>query len=117
MLPKSVIDASPFHISMVLTDLASIRTNSIYHHVYEFGTTSISMAMGITREIVKSREGQPQAVKVMPLGMVMDERITDGSYFAIAFHDFERYMKHPDLLEGPPKIIHPEIRKIFKIEE
>ena len=30
-----------FHASLSLTNLASIRTNHIYHHVYEFGTISV----------------------------------------------------------------------------
>ena len=57
MLPKSVIDASPFHESLLLSNLASIRTNHIYHHVYEFGTTSISITMGNPRMVPKMKKG------------------------------------------------------------
>ena len=52
LLPKFIIDMSPFHMSMGITNLASIRTNHIYHHCYEFGTTSLFLAMGNTREAV-----------------------------------------------------------------
>ena len=79
MLPKSIIDMSPFHISLVITDLASIRTNAIYHHIYEFGTTSVAMAMGINREVPKRKGGEIIHEKCMPLGIVMDERIASGS--------------------------------------
>ena len=34
LLPKKIIDASPFHESLLISNLASIRTNHIYHHVY-----------------------------------------------------------------------------------
>ncbi len=117
MLPKSIIDMSPFHISLVITDLASIRTNAIYHHVYDFGTTSIAMAMGVNREVPKRKGGEIIHEKCMPLGLVMDERIASGSYFALAFRRFQDYMKHPEILENAPEVIDEEIKKIFKIED
>lgn len=116
MLPKSIIDVSPFHISLVITDLASIRLDPIYHHVYEFGTTSVAMAMGVNKEVPKRKGGEIVHEKCMPLGIVMDERIAGGSYFAMGFRRFKEYLKHPEVLEQPPEIIDEEIRKIFKID-
>ena len=46
MLPKSVIEASPFHTSLFFTYLKSIDTSYIYHHLYDFGTTGIFVALG-----------------------------------------------------------------------
>lgn len=46
MLPGLLIDASPFHTSFFLTNLKSIGLNYIYHHIYDFGTTSLFIAMG-----------------------------------------------------------------------
>jgi len=40
--------------------------------------------------------------------MVMDERIASGSYFALAFRAFKRYLKNPALLEEPPKVINKD---------
>lgn len=103
-LPKSIIAASPFHASLLITNLASIRTNHIYHHVYDFGTTSISMAMGVNREVPRrTLDGEIVHERCIPVGMVMDERIASGSYFALAFRAFRRYLKNPELLEQPPK--------------
>ncbi|MBQ5841357.1 MAG: hypothetical protein IIW40_05325 [Clostridia bacterium] len=102
LLPKSIIDASPFHTSMVFTNLASIRTNHIYHHCYDFGTTSVVMAAGNTREVAKRRGGEIVFEKCLPLGVVMDERICSGSYFALAFRRMKQYLKDPTLLETPP---------------
>ena len=34
LLPRSIIEASPFHTTFVVSNLASIRTNHIYHHIY-----------------------------------------------------------------------------------
>lgn len=103
MLPKSVIDASPFHESLLLSNLASIRTNHIYHHVYEFGTTSISVTMGTPRVVPKVKRDEIVFERTMPLGVVMDERICSGSYFAAVFKRLSAYIKDPSLLEQPPE--------------
>ncbi len=102
LLPKSLIDASPFHTSMVFTNLASIRTNYIHHHCYDFGTTSLIMAAGNSREVAKRRGNDIIYEKCMPLGVVMDERICSGSYFAKAFRRMRQFLSDPTLLETPP---------------
>lgn len=103
LLPKSIIDISPFHMSFGITNLASIRTNHIFHHCYEFGTTSLFMAMGNTREVPKRKGDEIEFEKCMPIGVVMDERIASGSYFAIAFRKMRHYLRNPELLELPPE--------------
>ena len=115
LLPKSLIDLSPFHASLLITNLASIRTNHIYHHVYQFGTTSISIAMGNMREVPrKSREGYVFD-RCIPMGVVMDERIASGHYFAQAFSLLKKYLANPELMErekllaaGEPKALPSE---------
>ena len=116
LLPKAVIDMSPFHASLLITDLASIRTDAIYHHVYEFGTTSVAMAIGNSKEVARKKGDGVEFQKCMPLGLVMDERIASGSDFAMAFHAFREYMKHPEILETAPEKIHPEIKEIFHLD-
>ena len=103
LLPKAIIDMSPFHNTMVISNLASIRTNHIYHHIYEFGTTSMIMTMGNSREVPHRKGGEIVFEKCMPLGVVMDERIASGSYYAIAFRRMKQYLRNPELLEIPPE--------------
>lgn len=107
-LPKKVIDMSPFHNSLVISNLASIRTNHIYHHCYEFGTTSIFITMGNMREVPKRKGDEIVFERCIPLGIVMDERICSGSYFAMAFRKMSQYFKNPELLEVPPERILPD---------
>lgn len=102
LLPKSIIDMSPFHMSFGLTNLASIRTNHIYHHCYEFGTTSIFLAMGNTREVPRKKGNEIVFEKCMPIGVTMDERIASGAYFAMAFRKMRAYLRNPELLEVSP---------------
>jgi pyruvate/2-oxoglutarate dehydrogenase complex dihydrolipoamide acyltransferase (E2) component len=102
MLPRSLIDALPFHTSFLITNLASIRTNHIYHHLYDFGTSSIFLAMGIPHYIPVKKGKEIENIKTMPIGVVMDERIANGSYFARAFRRMAQLLKDPVLLETAP---------------
>lgn len=108
LLPKAVINASPFHASMTISNLASIRTNHIYHHCYNFGTTGILITMGNQREVPKSGPDGIVFERCLPLGVVMDERIASGSYFAMAFKRMKTYLKNPELLEAPPETMNLE---------
>jgi pyruvate/2-oxoglutarate dehydrogenase complex dihydrolipoamide acyltransferase (E2) component len=90
-------------MSFGITNLASIRTNHIYHHCYEFGTTSVFMAMGNLREVPKRKGGEIVFEKSMPIGVTMDERICSGSYFATCFRYMKKLLSDPTLLESPPE--------------
>ncbi len=103
LLPKFIIDLSPFHSALTITNLASIRTNHIYHHIYEFGTTSMFVAIGKNHEVPKTKDGEIVLEKCMPLGIVMDERICSGIYFANVFRRFKQYLADPTLLETKPE--------------
>ena len=105
LLPKKVIDMSPFHNSLCISNLASIRTNHIYHHCYEFGTTSVFITMGNLREVPRRHSGEIVFDRCIPLGVVMDERICSGSYFALAFRRIRQYLRNPKLLEAPPEVV------------
>ena len=98
LLPRKIIDLSPFHTSMFITNLASINTRFIYHHTYEFGTTSVFVCMGKPVPDPLAPEGTRK--KQLPLGVVMDERIATGIEYSRFFAAFERYLKYPELLEG-----------------
>ena len=39
----------------------------------------------------------------MPIGVVMDERICSGHYFAQAFSRIKEYLNDPRILEAPPQ--------------
>lgn len=103
LLPKAVIDMSPFHASMVISNLASIRTGSIYHHIYNFGTVGQIITMGVLESTPKKVGNEIVNEKYIPLGIACDERIASGHQYAIAFRVMEHYLKNPELLELPPE--------------
>lgn len=97
LLPRFIIDLSPFHTSLFITNLASINTSSIYHHCYEFGTTGVFVSMG--KPIANYLTGEYQK-KLIPLSVVMDERICTGHEYAQFWASLRRYLRHPELLEN-----------------
>ena len=97
LLPRAIIDLSPMHTSLFITNLASINTDAIYHHCYEFGTTGVFVCMG--KPIPNFLTGEYDK-KLMPLGVVMDERICTGHEYALFWQSLRRYLKHPELTEN-----------------
>jgi len=100
LLPAALIEASPFHTSLFFTYLKSINLDYIYHHLYDFGTTGIFVALGKDKMIpVSGENGQVENRRCCEIGYVLDERICDGFYFARSFHLLNRYLEQPELLE------------------
>lgn len=101
VLPKSVIDASPFHTSLFITNLRSLGINHIFHHVYEFGTTGLFIAIGKEKNEPVFNGTQLVIEKRMGFGLVTDERFCDGLYFARSLKILKKFLNNPSLLEVP----------------
>lgn len=106
LLPRAIHRASPFHTSAFVTDLGSLGIRPIYHHLYDFGTTSVFLAFG-AREREWELDGDGKAVlrKYVGVKVVNDERICDGHYYAHAFKYFLGLFRNPELLERPPAAV------------
>lgn len=99
MMPKFIIDLSPFHTSIFVTNLKSLGINHIFHHVYEFGTTGLFFAMGKEKKIPVTKGDETIHEKHMGFGLVSDERFCDGLYFAMSLRQMRKYMRNPASLE------------------
>lgn len=100
IMPKAFEDISPFHTSFFITNLKSIKTNTIVHHCYDFGTTSVFVAMGKENmKAVVNDDGSIAAKKILTLGVSADERICDGLYFGKSFHLAKRLLSNIENLE------------------
>ena len=100
ILPKSVINASPFHSSMFFSNMASIRSFPPYHHLYEFGTTGVFLSFGYS----------PESMNQLQLKVAGDERICSGSTMVRALHYFVKHLIQPELLESPPERVKEDQR-------
>lgn len=98
-LPKRIIEISPFHTSAFVTNVGSLGIDSIYHHIYNFGTTSLFFAIGKKKKSYIFEDDEIVKEKCVNIAFVGDERICDGYYYAHSFKMLTRYLKHPELLE------------------
>lgn len=109
-LPKSLLKASPFHGSFIITDLGSIGLPAIYHHLYNFGNLPVFMALSAKRKALEIRyDGTIAERKYLDYKIAVDERICDGFYFSQAFKMLKSIMRKPHLLEVPPETIVEDI--------
>lgn len=103
IMPKKIVEISPFHCSFFITNMMSIGLPAIYHHLYNFGTCSIFLSFGRPERQTVLSGGQGVRKIVLPMGFVTDERICGGAEYAIAVHTFLNYLQHPELLELNPE--------------
>jgi hypothetical protein len=103
LMPKILNEVSPFHTSVFITDVGSLGISPVYHHLYDFGTTSIFVAFGTkrTEKVIDSNDNIVNK-RFMTMRVVTDERIVDGHYFASAFKMYKTLIEHPERLESPP---------------
>ena len=103
LLPQSLLEASPFHGSLIITDLGSLRIRPVFHHIYNFGTLPVFIAFGAKRHAYElDRHGNMVDRKYIACKFTIDERTTDGHYWAQAFQAWRYIFQHPEILEQPP---------------
>lgn len=101
MMPKSIIEFSPFHTSFYITNLKSLGINHVFHHTTEFGTNGLFFAMGKEKQIPVVEKGEVVIQKHMGFSLVSDERFCDGLYYAMALRELRKIMRNPGVLETP----------------
>ncbi|MGE4352953.1 MAG: hypothetical protein AB7D36_02565 [Oscillospiraceae bacterium] len=109
-LPQSLLDVSPFHGSMIITDMGSLGIPPVYHHIYNFGNLPVFLSFGARRHAVEvDRQGNLSERKYVDFCAVTDERICDGYYYATAFKHIKYFLRNPQLLELPPEDVKEDI--------
>ena len=110
LLPQFVLDASPFHGSMVITDLGSLGVQPVFHHIYNFGNISTFIAFGAKHKRYEmDRAGVVAERKYIDYKVTMDERTVDGLYYANALKYLKYYLKNPAALEMPPEQVNEDV--------
>ena len=110
LLPKKILELSPFHGSMIITSMGSLGIKPIYHHIYDFGNLPVFVAYGAKRSAVAmDKDGKVSKRRYIDIKVVTDERICDGYYYASAFKLMRRYVENPEVLETPPEVVYEDI--------
>lgn len=116
ILPRYILEASPFHTGLFITNMASIGMPAVNHHIYNFGTTSLFVSIGNNeRSIRLDKDGQPHPFRQMPLGVVADERICAGMIYSRMLGMMMQYIRDPELLENPPEEVRFDEGHVFSL--
>ncbi len=111
LIPDSLIEASPFHGSMIITDMGSLRLRPVFHHIYNFGTLPVFVAFGAKRHAYEiNRHGRVDDNKYVDCKFVIDERIADGHYYAQFLQAYRYIFQHPEILEKAPSRVIEDVR-------
>lgn len=106
LCPKAFLDALPFHTSMFVTNMASIGMTRVYHHIYNFGNTSLFFSLGTPkRGYTVNARGEAVRSCTLPIGCTADERVCGGAMYARLFAIMKSCLKHPEQLETPPETV------------
>lgn len=101
-MPGSIIATDPYYCSAVLTNLGSLKIDAGYHHMTNWGTNSLFVAIGLMKKRpFYDEDGSVTMRMSVDLGLTVDERIADGYYYAKTVRLLKTLLENPELLEKP----------------
>lgn len=101
-VPTSISSGDPYYASVYLSNLGSIKLHAGYHHLTNWGTTSVFIIVGERKlRPFYNADGTMEMRDSIDIGMTVDERISDGYYFAKTIRMMKYLLEHPELLEQP----------------
>ena len=110
LLPRFLLEVSPFHGSVFFTSMGSLGIPPIYHHLYDFGNLPVFGSFGCKRRALELQEdGSVVQRKYVDFKFTMDERIVDGFHYAAFFKYYKRIFQHPEVLNHPPEEVVPDM--------
>ena len=109
-LPVGLIKKSPYHGSLLISDVGSYGSTPIFLHLPASGNIPVSISIG-RRRAVRELDSTGNIVerRYVDYGVVMDNRIEDPAYFSSAFKFFKYYLANPSALETPPDRVEEDI--------
>lgn len=100
LVPASFVSNDPYYSSVVLTNLGSLRLHSGYHHLTNWGTNSVFIAVGEKkRRPFFAEDGSMEMRESVDIGLTIDERLADGYYYSHTVRLLKTLIENPRLLE------------------
>lgn len=97
LLPGALIHADPLYVSSFIANLGSVKLESAYHHLYEWGNCPLFAALGRTRRVaVVADDGSLTARTICTVKYSFDERIEDGLYCAQSLDLLRKMVEDPE---------------------
>lgn len=101
-MPQAIIATDPFYSSVVLSNLGSIGLHAGYHHLTNWGTTSVFCVIGeIKKRPFYKDDGTFEMRESVDIGLTIDERLADGYYYSKTIRLLKKLLEKPELLELP----------------
>ena len=102
IMPKALTAGDPNYSSVLLSNLGSIKSESCYHHLSNYGTCSVMITIGtLHKEQKLMGDGSWQERDVINCTFTIDERLADGFYYAKSLRIAKYVLEHPDSIQEP----------------
>jgi pyruvate/2-oxoglutarate dehydrogenase complex dihydrolipoamide acyltransferase (E2) component len=103
IMPQKVVEDDVLYSSALVSNLGSFGLNAPFHHLYEWGSTSVFVTIGVLKKApIISEDGTLKAADVIDFGFTVDERICDGKKLSDALLFFKNCIENPWILEASP---------------
>lgn len=97
LLPGAFIHPDPMYASLFVANLGSVRLESAYHHLYEYGNIPLFATLGRIRErVALDSKGAPVQKSTCSVKYSLDERVEDGLYCASALEKLQSILEDPE---------------------
>ncbi len=102
LFPESFTSVDPNFSTVLLSNLGSIKCSAPYHHISNFGSCSVMLAIGTMHKDTCVKEDDEIGIRsVLDFGITLDERISDGFYFSKCIKLMQYILDNPALLDEP----------------
>ncbi len=101
-VPLFLVKTDPNYATCFISNLGSIGLKAGYHHLTNWGTTSIFAVMGQKKlSPFYDENGCVSMRETLDIGLTLDERIADGYYYSKTVRLLKHLLQNPELLELP----------------
>ena len=103
LFPAFMIRDDPMYTSIFLANLGSVGVSDVFHHLFEYGTTSLFGAVSAPANRVFPVPNGAVTEAGLSVRWTLDERIDDAFSCARALALVQRIMEDPERWLGPPE--------------
>lgn len=101
-MPKFIMESDPYQSSCVLANVGSIKVKGAFHHLTNWGTTSLFCLIGEKKKRPFFEDDGTFTMRdSIEVGFTIDERIADGYYYSRSIQLFKKLLEEPAYLDQP----------------
>jgi len=109
-LPRSLLEISPYHASLTISDMGSLGVPPESPALPRFGTLPMALSFGAKRRCYETeKDGRVTERHYVDYCIACDNRMADAPYFAGAYKCLKYFLKNPKLLELPPETVEDDV--------